>query len=98
MPGRLGGALLQHEAAVAVGAVDFALAGHVEPDPRMAERAAAVAMNDLGIDLDHLGGIGGIGSIGHGRLVSISLVAGVAPRALVAGVPPRASVDRRRGG
>src|ERR1700747_1423867 len=55
MPVRAGG---QHEAAVAVGALDGVLLAHLQIDARMAQRPAhAVAADAARAHRDHLGGI-----------------------------------------
>lgn len=52
------GAWFEHEAPVAIRAIDLALAFHVQPDPRVAKRAAAaVAAHGFALDLDCLGGV-----------------------------------------
>ena len=58
----LGGACLQDEAPVAIGAVDGTARLQIEEDARMTERAAAaVARNDRLVDLDDLWRIDGHG-------------------------------------
>ena len=59
-----GGVRLEHEAPVAIGAVDGALALQIEEHARMAERAAAaIARDDRLCDLDDLGRIDGHGPV-----------------------------------
>ncbi len=57
VPGARAAVSFQHVLAVAVGAINCAFAAGVEPDPGMAEFAAAVAGDGLAIDLDDLGAI-----------------------------------------
>ena len=56
MAGTGRGARLQHEAEAAIGAVDLALAFHVQEHPRMTQRPlAAVAGHRFAVDIDDLG-------------------------------------------